>query len=281
MPFRDCPAYTEDAVQDCLAQSIPTRVLLVDQGSTKATSDAMRTLADHLHPRVLLWTFNPALPSLSAAWNRALQFVWELGGTEALVVNNDVRLHRDTGNLLRMVLGIEEALFVSAVGVREAQFDPALDALRLISPGTVYETPDKGGPDFSCFLLSKAGHDRYPFDETFIPCYCEDLDMHRRYMLGGDGDRIFSINLPFLHYASGTIKQMEPAARAAFNRGYDQVVATYTRKWGGKPNEETYRAPFGTGEYPAWLVAALLDGVEGNNLQTTPELQRYWQGKAR
>ncbi len=59
-------------------------------------------------------------------------------------------------------------------------------------------------------------------------------------MLAGDGPRIFSVNLPFLHFASGTIKQFTPEARARFNRGYDQAVKYYTRMWGGRPNEERF-----------------------------------------
>jgi len=221
----------------------------------------------------LCWHFLPALPSLSAVWNRALAFVWELGGTEALVCNNDVRLHRQTYEVLLKTLQSEEALFVTAVGVREGQYDPAVkyDPIAGTKEGWLTARSARGGPDFSCFLIAKGGHDKYPFDERFIPAYHEDLDMHRRYMLGGDGDKIFSVNLPFLHYASGTLKQYTPEQRAKFNAAFAACKAYYTQKWGGPPNEETFHTPFLQGD-----PEVLHPLIEQYPSCTTPDLQRYW-----
>jgi hypothetical protein len=297
MPWRNAPEMTWQAVEDLLAQSLPgVRVLLIDQGASQAdrewidaaidkrlthpgppfNTDPEYTLGRGTPPRVLCWHYLPALPSLSAVWNRALRFVWELGGTEALVVNNDVRLHPRTYELLDGLLGHTPALFVSAVGVREGQFDPSATHEGFLT------APDAegwghpvapGGPDFSCFLLSQAGHRKYPFDEGFIPAYHEDLDMHRRYMLGGDGDKIFSVNLPFLHYASGTIKEYTPEQRAKFNAGFQACKAYYTRKW-GPPNAEVFYTPFGEGEA---AYKAVLPVQHADLPVTTPDLQRYWQ----
>lgn len=243
MPAHDCVEMTTQAVLDVLIQTVPTRVLLIDQGSSRASNDAFRLLAEQHHPRLLLWSHNPPLPCLSAAWNRALDFVWQVGGDRALVVNNDVRLTRVTVERLAEVMDRTEAWFVSGVGVREGQYDPDFIPNIPLSPA-VRDDHSKplspGGPDFSCFLLAKAGHAKYRFDERFIPAYCEDLDMHRRYLLGGDGSRIFGVNLPFLHYASGTLKGMTPEDKARFQHKYDQVVAAYTRKWGGGPSKELW-----------------------------------------
>lgn len=276
MPFIDNPAMTLTAVEDCLHQTVPCRVLLIDQGSSQETReqiDAYIDTPEMSHPRVLCWHALPAFPSLSAAWNRALEFVWELGGAEALVVNNDVRLHKETYDTLLWVHAKTCALFVSAVGVREGQYDPALDLSQMsyctpvdgtdVEDSIISRPTSPGGPDFSCFLLSKEGHLKYPFDESFQPAYCEDLDQHRRYMLGGDGARIFSINLPFLHIASGTLKSYSPAQKAKFDRAYAGVVARYTTLWGGGPNQETYTRK---GD-PASAQAGV----------TTPELQRKVQ----
>ena len=233
MPVLDAVGYTLQAVEDLLTQTVPMRVLIIDQGSSKATNDRLRELAEAHHPRVLLWSFNPALPSLSAAWNAGLDFCWDLGEEEVLVVNNDVRIAPVTVEKLQYVLQHSGALFVSAVGIREAQW----------MPGGVYEydiASARGGPDFSCFLTSKAGHQKHRFDESLIPCYTEDLSCHREYMLAGDGTRIFSVNLPFLHYASGTIKSMSPEAKARFDKAYTGVLQRYTTLWGGGPNKETY-----------------------------------------
>jgi hypothetical protein len=245
VPALDLVDLTLQTCEDLLAQSIPVRVLLIDQGSSTESNDAFRAFADHHHPRVLLWSFTTPLPSLSAAWNAGLRFVWSLGHEEAWVCNSDVRVHPEMATELRQVRQETGALFVTGVGVTAAQFaNFAMQAYEL-------DTRQHGGPDFSCFLTTKAGHDRYPFDEAFIPAFMEDCDLHRRYMLGGDGAKIFSINLPFHHIGGGsrTINQSD-AARAKFERVAGIGRAYYHAKWGGGPNHETFVDPFGPVQYP-------------------------------
>ena len=157
-------------------------------------------------------------------------------------------------------------MFVSAVGVTKEQFNrdepsgiPSLsDGIRLTT---------KGGPDFSCYLITKEAHEKYPFDEAFIPAFAEDLDMHRRYMLGGDGHRNFSVNLPFHHVKGGsqTLKTMTPEKKAAWEDRINKGSrAHYRSKWGGDVNAERFTIPFD--------VESAQDGV------TTPDLQRMIQG---
>ncbi len=126
----------------------------------------------------------------------------------------------------------------------------------------------KGGPDFSCFLISRACHWKYAFDENFVPAFCEDLDYHRRLMLAGDGHKIFSVNVPYLHYASQTLKTSTPEARAAIERRIGQSRAYYERKWGGPVNAEIFWAPFGREPEDRLPPCG----------PTTPELQAYIQG---
>jgi len=266
MPILNNLQMSLDAIGDCLNQSVPTRLLLINQGSDTEVREALEREAELRPDRIFLWSHVPSLPSLSASWNRALDFVWSTGGTEALVVNNDVRISSGTVEYLQKSLHRTSALFVSAVAVAEVQYDPAVlfDIDRLIS--------QRGGPDFSCYLISKAGHQQYRFDENFIPCYTEDLDLHRRFMLGGDGDKIFSVNLPYLHFASGTLKDMTPEKRAAKERAIGQSRAYYERKWGGPVNQEIFFSPFD-------------QGVEGistagmPNPPTTPKLQAWVQAR--
>lgn len=168
VPALDLVDLTLQTCLDLLAQSIPVRVLLIDQGSSEESNDQFRQFAEQHHPRVLLWSFNPPLPSLSAAWNRGLAFAWSLGGEEALVVNSDVRLHPEMARVLSAIRLDQEALFVSGVGVTAEEFAAASE------PGWTF--PGKGGPDFSCFLITKEGHQKYPFDEGFIPAFCVTPD---------------------------------------------------------------------------------------------------------
>lgn len=272
MPFVNNPDLTEVAVEDLLQQSVPTRILLIAQGASAATLDQLRVFAEKHHPRVLLWIYVPALHSLSGVWNRALEFAWELGADRALVVNNDVQLHHQTVEILGKVLDSTGALFVSAVGVREEQFNYLVEYDRTAGTAEGWLTlpSARGGPDYSCYLITKQGHRLYPFDERFIPAFCEDLDSHRRYMLGGDGARIFSVNLPYLHYASQTVKAYSPEERARFNKAYEGCLKYYQAKWGGRPNEETFVHPFDEGDPDLRLTIGLAQ-------VTTPALQAWWR----
>lgn len=253
IPIRDNLAQTLDTVYDASHQSVPTRLLLVNQGSSQETRQELERLAEEHAEQIFCWSFDPQLPSLAAAWNRALDFVWSVGGEVALVANNDLRLHRHTIEVLQNVLHGADALFVSAVGVTKEQFDPNFDHLSV-------SAAQRGGPDFSCFLISRACHWCYRFDEGFIPCFTEDVDYHRRMMLDGSGHQIFSINLPFAHLSSQTLKQMDPEARQKVERQIQEVSrAHYVRCWGGPVNRERFMVKF--------------DPASARDDVTTPELQ--------
>ena len=240
MPFLECWSYTCLAAADALSQKIdpPPSLLLIDNGSGYKT----RFMSEEFckagltpgGPNLLLWRHAPPLPSLAATWNRALDFVWEAGGEHALVVNNDVRLDPGTYRLLRRVLESDEAFFVTGVGVDEKTWDSRTGVDQLV---------DHGGPDFSCYLISKECHAKYRFDENFVPAYHEDNDYHRRMILAGDGDRIFSVNVPFLHHGSVTINRDEKTAEE-WGAKFEKCRAYYVKKWGGLPGEETFETPF-------------------------------------
>lgn len=261
MPILSGRDYTTAAIADVLDQSLPTRLLLINQGVDADFRDELERVAEAHADRVFLWSHHPPLPSLAATWNRALDFVWACGGSEALVVNNDVRLHRRTVEVLSLYLRDEQALFVSAVGVTADQFNPQ-------EPSGIPSLPDgsrlasRGGPDFSCFLIAQDCHRRYRFDEAFTPAYGEDCSYHRELMLAGLGPRIFSVPLPYLHYASGTLKQVDPAVRRQLETQIEQISrAHYRQCWGGSVNAERYTIK---GD-----PTSARDGV------TNPDLQRW------
>ena len=261
MPFINCWEMTRQAIDDVLAQTVETRLLLIDQGSDAETRTSLNQLRmqDPYRERVLAWHFDPGIP-LSAAWNRGMGFVEALGGAEAWIVNNDVRLSKYTLEALSRARAARNAYLVSGVGVDQEGWTRGI--------GDYDDATDFGGPDFSCFLLSVEGWHKYPFDEHFAPAYCEDVDLHRRMMLGGDGQRIFGLNVPFLHYASATVNAL---GVAAFAPHYERCVAYYTSKWGGKPNEEMYRDPILTPLVSEHQRHEHL-GYQGNMNWTTPHL---------
>lgn len=281
MPYLDNPAWTRQALDDCLAQTLDTQILLIDNGSQSEARALGDAYALTTNGRVLVWHHSPPFPALAAVWNRALRWAWESGAEEALVVNNDVRLAPWTYRLLSEVLRDTQAFMVTAVSVTEPQFNAYITGGEVVAEAALGQVTDArqdgthtgypcGGPDFSCFLLTKEGHTRYPFDEGFVPAYCEDLDLHRRMMLGGDGHRIFGVNLPFLHYGSGTLKGVSNERREQLDRLITQGSRVhYQQKWGGPPNAETFLSPFGRQEP--------LDAPVGTPL-TTPELQASLRG---
>ena len=259
---------TEAAIADLLAQSVQTRILIVNQAVDDGFREHLEKLSEEYPDRVFVWSHEPTLPSLAATWNCALKFVWGTGGDVAFVVNNDVRLRPDTVEWLQKILTLTNALFVSAVGVTKEQFDPSEGLIFPDDPDADQPKLSKGGPDFSCFLISKECHMRFRFDENFIPAFCEDLDYHRRLMLAGEGKRIFSVNLPYLHLASQTLKQVDPLQRERIEASINANSRRYyKRKWGGPVNQETFFSPFDEG------VQISTAGMP--NPPTTPDLQKW------
>lgn len=252
MPYLGCHDLTQQALLDVLQQTLPTTVLLINQGGEPLPG--LQTL----HPRVRSWNHTPPFPSLARTWNVALDYAWATGAEHAWVVNNDIRVHPETYGRLLEVQRQTGAWFVSATGVQPEQF--AYFCRQAETDPTIWPQllAGRGGPDFSCFLITRECHGLYRFDEGFVPAYLEDLDMHRRLMLDGWRDKIFGVNIPFEHVGSATINQTPQMAER-----YGQLIERgsrqhYLRKWGGPANQERYRIPF--------------SGVEEDGV-TTPELQ--------
>lgn len=244
LPFVDAWDLTKAALQDCLAQTLPdVHVLLIDQGSNGETRRQYTRVIEQ-YPRASLWRHIPPLLSLGTTWNTALEMVWQAGEDHALVVNNDIRMWAGTYEYLYEVQRRTEAYFVTATGVTREQYDAYLRMPELGPPSIPgYPLP---GPDFSCYLITKAGHQKYPFDTHYIPAYCEDIDLHRRYMLGGDGAKMFGTGLPYHHIGSGTLKSMSPEEEQKHQARIQTGSRAYhLQKWGGHANQEIYTTPFG------------------------------------
>lgn len=262
MPFIDLwHEFTLQAAVDVLSQTAPCRLLLVDNGSgeedRRAADEWLQSRGSWDDHRALIWHHDPPLPTLDATWNRALEAAWEAGAERALVVNNDVRLPPELLALLEQAMTETGALFVSAVNVGEEGFGK-WKREHVQGNELKIDWGSRGGPDYSCFLISKECHQRFPFDPQFT--YCGDLDHHRRLMLAGEGKRIFGVCVPYLHFASRTVVRHPKLALAA-----DEHRRLYREKWGGDVNQERWASPYGQG------------AVRGEGLDahvTTPELQR-------
>jgi hypothetical protein len=245
---------TRAAIADCLAQEgVGTPRVLVIQNSRRADlRETLEEIQETHRERVLVVYHSQALGgppfgTLNATWNRALQALWAMGAEHALVVNNDVRLHPRTYACLVAAQVVSSALFTSAVGVREDDWVKIKPDEECFSPEWWMETWDrahKGGPDFSCFLISRECHERFPMDPGYT--FYGDNDYHRTLVLAGEGERIFGVNVPYLHYGSQTLKRDAEFA-LAYREVSDAHRARYMGKWGGAPGAEKFLDPRGGG----------------------------------
>lgn len=232
---------TQKAVESFRAQDIGNvRVLAVDNGSTDSTPQFLATQRD------ITTIFNRPANSVAGGWNQALRWLfepkWANGTTPlppmaeyALVVNNDVLLHKSTYRWL-----VEDGgLFITAVGSRDPEKIQQVDP-----PDPAKKRPH---PDFSAYLIRREVVQRVGyFDEGYAVAFYEDNDMHLR--LHQAGIRAEALELPFLHYGSMTIKNSTPQERkritdaAAVNKEY------FKRKFGFYSGTPEYYAAFGHGE---------------------------------
>lgn len=239
IPFVDCREMTAHALHDARLQLEGSAdVLLIDQGSGEEVRHWSERAAQHEVGGIRLWSHHPPLPSLAATWNRALNYAWDCGYADAMVWNNDIRVRPAMYADLREVASAYGLEFVTPVNCRD-QADPGIWQ-KPLTPAEL--TVDLGGPDFSCFLITRACHEAFRFDERFHPAYHEDSDMHRRMWLSGWGKRIAGCTLPYLHYGSATIKRSDEAG-VAFAPQFAACRARYVAKWGGEPHHERRITP--------------------------------------
>ncbi len=222
-------AYSRACLRTLLAQSVPVRVLLVDNASADGTAGWARS-EQARDPRIGISSYRE-VASVARAWNDALRWAWEAGRTEALVVNNDVEIQPDT---LRLLTEYEtDAGMVTCVSRRPGE---SLEY-------TEGDWAEREHPDFSCYLMKRWAWEQVGgFDERCGGGFIEDnifhVEAHRR------GIRCVCIDLPFLHHASMTIKNADAAERrriqkhAAENRDY------FWRTYGCLPGTKGYERLF-------------------------------------
>lgn len=235
MPIYNCLALTRDAIDSCLEQDIDdVRVLCVLDKATDGVGQYLRSL----HPRVQ----TIAMPGcgVSKAWNAALSHAFDRGGAGAvLVVNSDVRLRPDA---YRRLLD-DGGLFVTCVGTSSgAKF-----------PGGEPSGRTRPHPDFSAFLIRRECWQKVgQFDET-MRIYTSDGDYHLR--MHRAGINAYCLDLPFWHYASGTLKQTDEADRERILKIAQTDREAFRAKWGFEMGSSQYYAQFSPAS-PASLPSA-------------------------
>lgn len=225
IPYIDLWELTEQALLDVIVQDgVACTPLLLDNCS--ALIKTVEESAEFYAFKSPYAEYLRMPGTVCKLWNAGLEVAFGAGAQVAAVVNNDVRLHPHTLSRLHACLTATDALFVSAVGVRDDTWKETPPAVvELLAAG-------RGGPDYSCFLITKECWERYPFDERFT--YFGDNDHYTRMKFEGNGSRIFRVNVPYLHYGSRTIhRSVQAEAEAAVT--FEAHRALYVKKWGGLP----------------------------------------------
>ncbi len=214
---------TRVAVTSVLNQDIPTNLLVMDDGSTDGTLAFLRTL----QPRVQIASQQRA--GVSRLWNQGLTHLFEVCQAEAvLVLNNDLELRSDT---LRLLLE-DGGQFVTCVGTSSGA----------LFPGNAPKGERRPHPDFSAFLIRRTcWHITGKFDET-MKCYASDGDMHLR--MHKAGIEAYCLDIPFYHYASGTLKQASEEDRQRILKQAEKDRFTFVNKWGVPMGSPEYYAMF-------------------------------------
>lgn len=218
---------TRKALPTFLAQDIGNvGVMFYDNASEDGTKQWLQSLPDD----VVSYVTSPQRCSVAAAWNRCLRTIFRVGKAPyALVVNNDVEL---PPHFCRMLVE-DGGQFVTGVGVSDR-------SCLQQAPNPESKSPH---PCFSAFLIRRDCWERVgPFDEEFLGAYFEDnaynVECHRK------GIQAYSLDVPFYHVGSATLKNSDEAEQERIRKAYDHNKEVFRKKYGCVPGEPEYDALF-------------------------------------
>lgn len=224
-------ALTKKTVASVMAQDIPFDLVVIDNQSTDGTIQWALTKA---------WTFVHLShqKSLAHCWNLGLKTLWTSGHETVLVLNNDVEIRPDT---LRLLLA-HGGEFVTCVSV------DSKERLGVAGDRDIEELKktQREHPDYSCWLIRKSVTDKgIWFNEDCYPAYCEDSFHHVACVRAGI--RPVCVDVPFFHYAAGTLKCAGPGEAERIKRGAQSNREMFRAKYGCYPGTPEYEALFSEG----------------------------------
>jgi GT2 family glycosyltransferase len=217
---RNCLELTKRCVESVLSQDVPTKVCIVDNGSSDGTNEWARSNG-------YLWSSFNHNAGVSKGWNIGMELLFEdFPRPHILCLNNDVVLPKW---FYRTLLSYD-APFVTGV---------AIDTMPIGEPERM---PLQPHPDFSAFLIrrdcwQKVGR----FDEEMV-IYVQDCDYHvRAHRLGVP---LMKANVPFFHVNSQTMKRASPEERQRIQEQANKDRAVFKAKYGCIPGTPQYNALF-------------------------------------
>lgn len=147
---------------------------------------------------------------VSGSWNIIMDYASKVNATHVLMLNDDIYLGKTDEQIIRMLALFQHIHFFNSM------------------------------MNWSSWILSVEAYKKIGnFDENFFPAYFEDNDYCYRMRL----NEIERYNTDYLNpviYRNSQTIEKDPSLNSRFmnNRQY------YASKWGGLPNEETFKTPF-------------------------------------
>lgn len=162
------------------------------------------------HTRVIVYTPKVNL-GVSASWNLICKDVfYQMHIDNVLMLNDDIYLGRTEDEVKDFIIQNSDRFCQSTI-----------NWCSMVIPRLMF---DKIGM----------------FDEEFYPAYFEDNDYAYRMKLVSESAVVSPLLTPVVFNNSMTIKK-DPSLNNNFNKNREY----YIRKWGGVPEKETFKTPFG------------------------------------
>ncbi len=224
--LRNGLSMTRPAVKSILAQTEPCDLLLIDNASNDGTAAWMRTIEQQSN--VTGVSLSEQVP-LAAAWNKGLKNAFAYGYDAAWVVNSDVLFRPDTLKWLNE----DPHPFTTCVSVRtEEQLN-----VEVVNPSE----RARPNPDYSCWRMNREMWEAgMMFDEDFIGAYLEDCA--HDLLCRKNGYVNICIDVPFLHYGSGTILNADPIEKRKVQQAAQRNRERFRHKWGVDAGSPEYYA---------------------------------------
>ena len=223
----NCLELTKKCVESVGAQNVPTRVEIIDNGSTDGTEVwlAQAVTSDGQTSAVL----NHENLGVSSQWNRVLNFFFSGAHAEhVLVVNNDTIL---PPWFYRELLGYNLP-FITGTSVDKME--------QIAEPCRPQAVADV--PDFSAFLVRRSAWEAVgSFDER-MKNYYSDNDWHIRAHRAGV--TLWNSGIPFYHERSSTLKTAPVKEQRTLNLQSMADSEVFHSIYGCYPSEPDYQAIF-------------------------------------
>ena len=247
IPYINLPNYVLDLIRTIYTK-YSYHIYLIDNNSDKKTKEELADLDNREYITII---YNNTNIGCASAWNQGIKIAIEECNIDyAVVLNNDILLHKDCIDNMIKEIKLGGFPFVSAMDVCKECVKP-FDVLDLKVSEKKFVVD---APEFSCYALSIALLNLFEkkenifeeyrglFDQKYYPAYFEDNDFHYRLKL--IGMRAVKTNTAlYYHYGSRTIKENEEVGHIS-DTYYLNNKQRYIEKWGGKPGKEKFKIPF-------------------------------------